>query len=112
MNNLLNISTPAQAQAKALAADFGLENLGFSNLRQVYWNLPSEALYEEIVFRNEGKMVRDGEILVIPVPAGAIAEVTPTAAPLIDVQTTPPEPKSWQLWWSLFFDSAPPQIMP
>ena len=62
--------------------------------------------------RSEGKMVRDGEILVIPVPAGAIAEVTPTAAPLIDVQTTPPEPKSWQLWWSLFFDSAPPQIMP
>ncbi len=64
MNNLLNISTPAQAQAKALAADFGLENLGFSNLRQVYWNLPSEALYEEIVFRNEGKMVREGPVVV------------------------------------------------
>ena len=62
--------------------------------------------------RSEGKMVREGEILVIPVPAGAIVESTPTPAPPIEVQTMPPEPKSWQVWWALFFDTAPPQIAP
>jgi cell division protein FtsB len=61
--------------------------------------------------RSEGKMVRDGEILVIPVPAsGASAQATPEAAPDVLVQTTPPEPQGWQLWWSLFFDTPAPHI--
>ena len=58
MNNLLNIKTPAEAQALSLKSDYGLENHGLFNLRQVYWNLPVEALYEEAIFRNEGKMAR------------------------------------------------------
>ena len=64
MNNLLNIKTPAQDQAKELISDFGLENHGLTNLRAVYWNLPSEALYEEIVFRSEGNISHLGPILV------------------------------------------------
>jgi phosphoenolpyruvate carboxykinase (ATP) len=64
MNNLLNIKTPAQDQANALKSDYGIENHGLSNLRAVYWNLPTEALYEEIVFRNEGKISHLGPILV------------------------------------------------
>ena len=44
MTNLLEIKTPAQAQAAALKADFGLEHHGLTNLGQVYWNLPPEAL--------------------------------------------------------------------
>ena len=48
-NNILDIKTPAQAQAPALKSDYGLENLGLSNLNQVYWNLGTEALYEEAV---------------------------------------------------------------
>ena len=60
MNNLLDIKTPAQAQAAALKSDYGLDNHGLTNLRQVYWNLPTEALYEEIVFRREGKITHDG----------------------------------------------------
>ncbi len=63
-NNLLNIKTPAQDQAHALKADYGLSNHGLSNLRQSYWNLPAEALYEEIVFRNEGKITSQGSIVV------------------------------------------------
>jgi len=63
MNNLLDIKTPAQAQANALKADYGLENIGMTNLRQVYWNLPMEALYEEIIFRNEAKITRQGPIV-------------------------------------------------
>ncbi len=64
MNNLLDIKTPAVAQAAALKADFGLDNLGLGNLGKVYWNLPSEALVEEAIFRNEGKITRLGPLVV------------------------------------------------
>lgn len=60
MNNLLNIKTPAEAQAASQKSDFGIENLGLSNLRKVYWNLPTEALYEEAIFRGEGKITQMG----------------------------------------------------
>ena len=33
-----------------------LDNVGLINLRKVYWNLPTEALYEEIIFRGEGRI--------------------------------------------------------
>lgn len=64
MNNLLDIKTPAAAQAAALKADFGLDNLGLGNLGKVYWNLPSEALVEEAIFRSEGKITRRGPLVV------------------------------------------------
>jgi phosphoenolpyruvate carboxykinase (ATP) len=60
MNNLLNIKTPAEAIAQARKADFNLSNHGIANLRLAYWNLPTEALYEEAVFRNEGSTVAGG----------------------------------------------------
>jgi len=60
MNNLLNIKTPAEAQAASQKSDYGIENLGLSNLRKVYWNLPTEALYEEAIFRAEGKITQMG----------------------------------------------------
>lgn len=34
------------------------------NLRNVYWNLPPEALYEEFVFRGEGKITHKGAMVV------------------------------------------------
>ena len=54
MNNLLNIKTPAEAIAQIRKADFNLSNQGVSNLRLAYWNLATEALYEEAIFRSEG----------------------------------------------------------
>jgi phosphoenolpyruvate carboxykinase (ATP) len=63
-NNLLNIKTPAEEQAQALKSDYGLENQGLSNLRKVYWNLPIESLYEEIVFRHEGQISHMGPVVV------------------------------------------------
>jgi phosphoenolpyruvate carboxykinase (ATP) len=54
MNNLLNIKTPAESVAQLRKADFNLSNQGVSNLRLAYWNLATEALYEEAVFRSEG----------------------------------------------------------
>ena len=64
MNNLLNIETPAEQQAGELQSDYGLKNHGFSNLRKAYWNLPTEALYEEIIFRSEGRLSHQGPIVV------------------------------------------------
>lgn len=64
MNNLLNIKTPAERQAGELRSDFGLKNLGLDNLRKVYWNLPAEALYEEIIFRGEGSLTHQGPVVV------------------------------------------------
>src|SRR5512147_258490 len=60
MNNLLNIKTPAEAIAQNRKADFNLSNQGVSNLRLAYWNLTTEALYEEAVFRGEGATVAGG----------------------------------------------------
>jgi phosphoenolpyruvate carboxykinase (ATP) len=62
--NLLNIRTPAQKEAEALKSDYGLDNHGLTNLNQVYWNLPIESLYEEAVFRHEGRITRGGPFVV------------------------------------------------
>ena len=63
MNNILNIKTPAESEASALKSDYGLDNHGISNIRKVYWNLTTEALYEEIVFRQEAKISHLGPIV-------------------------------------------------
>jgi phosphoenolpyruvate carboxykinase (ATP) len=64
MNNILNIKTPAEAQAEATKCDYGLENIGLLNLRKVYWNLTTEALYEETIFRGEAQISLLGPIIV------------------------------------------------
>jgi len=64
MNNLLNIKTPAQDQAREYKSDYGLLNQGLANLNTVYWNLPPEALVEEIIFRREGLISQQGPIVV------------------------------------------------
>jgi len=64
MNNILNIKTPAEAQADATKSDFGLDNIGLINLRKAYWNLTTEALYEEIIFRGEAQISQLGPIIV------------------------------------------------
>lgn len=63
MNNILNIKTPAQGEAGAVKSDYGLDNHGITNLRMAYWNLPTEALYEEIAFRNEARITRMGPVV-------------------------------------------------
>ncbi len=64
MNNILDIKTPAQSHAGDLSADYGLDKIGLTNLNRIYWNLPSEALYEEAIFRNEGKITKLGPLVV------------------------------------------------
>jgi phosphoenolpyruvate carboxykinase (ATP) len=64
MKNLLDVRTPAQVQAAERKSDYGLVNHGLTNLHEIYWNLPAEALYEEAVFRGEGHISRDGPLVV------------------------------------------------
>ncbi len=64
MNSILNVQTPAQKEAHTLQADHGLENHGLTNLHETYWNLRRAALYEEIVFRGEGKISQGGAMVV------------------------------------------------
>ena len=63
MNNLLKIKTPAEAVAQLRKADFNLSNHGVGNLRLAYWNLVTEALYEEAVFRGEGTTSAGGPFI-------------------------------------------------
>jgi phosphoenolpyruvate carboxykinase (ATP) len=60
VNNLLNIKTPAEPVAQTRKADYNLSNQGVGNLRLAYWNLPTEALVEEAVFRSEGAITAGG----------------------------------------------------
>ncbi|RPI33627.1 MAG: phosphoenolpyruvate carboxykinase (ATP) [Chloroflexota bacterium] len=64
MNNILDIKTPTEAQSQAVKSDYGLDYIGLTNLRKVYWNLPTEALYEEIIFRGEAKISQLGPVIV------------------------------------------------
>jgi len=65
MNNLLNIKTPAEGNAQARKAEYNLSNHGISNLRLAYWNLTTEALYEEAIFRGEGTTVAGGPFVAM-----------------------------------------------
>ncbi len=64
MSKFLEFDTPATKEALELASDYRLKNHGLVHLERVFWNLPDSALYEEIVFRNEGKIANQGPILV------------------------------------------------
>jgi hypothetical protein len=59
--------------------------------------------------QTEGKMVRENEILVIPIPAGIVAPTATPSAPIPGTEReAEPENPNWHLWWNLFFDGEPP----
>jgi len=47
-----------------IRSSYGLEKLGLSNLNSIRWNLPTPALYEEVVRRREGMMAHLGPLVV------------------------------------------------
>jgi phosphoenolpyruvate carboxykinase (ATP) len=61
----LEFDTPAKKHAAEYKSDYGLINHGFRKLDTVFWNLPTEALYEEAVFRNEAHIVDQGALHVM-----------------------------------------------
>ena len=91
MNNILGIRTPAEGEARSLKSDYGLSNHGFSNLRMAYWNLPTEALYEEISFRGEARITHQG-----PIVASTGAHTARSATDKFVVKEGTTEEK---IWW-------------
>ena len=66
--------------------------------------------YVEYWARDDGKMIREGEILIVP-QGFQSSETAPSAAvQLVEFVTTEPEPENWELWWALFFDGNPPRL--
>ncbi len=61
---IIKVKTPAQDEKYAVKSDYSLSNHGLTNLNNVYWNLSTEALYEEIIFRSEGKITHMGPVTV------------------------------------------------
>lgn len=74
--------------------------------------------YVEAWARSEGRMVRDNEVLVLPIPSSIGSSPAPTSDETeittstqgVTIETTLPEPENWQLWWALFFDGPPPNF--
>ena len=60
MSMVKNGRTPTENAAHAHRADYDLSNHGISGLRVAYWNLPTEGLYEEAVYRGEGATTEGG----------------------------------------------------
>ena len=94
MSKYLDFVTPATKQAMELASDFRLKNQGFTDLDRVFWNLPDEALYEEAIFRNEGKLTKQGPLLVNTKPHTARAAADKF---VVEEQST-----KENIWWGVY----------
>jgi phosphoenolpyruvate carboxykinase (ATP) len=94
MNNLLNIKTPAESIAQNRKADYNLSNQGVSNLRLAYWNLTTESLVEEAVFRGEGALVAGG-----PFVANTGKHTARSANDKFVVRETDSE---GNIWWGVY----------
>lgn len=94
MSKYLEFSTPASKEAKDLAADFGLDNNGLTHLDTIYWNLPDEALYEEAIFRNEGKLSYQGPLVV--------KTGKHTARAAADKFVVKEETTEDKIWWGIY----------
>lgn len=66
--------------------------------------------YVELWARDEGKMVKEGEVLVLPQPVESSLDLAVTPIPFAEFETKPPEPENWELWWALFFDAPSPDF--
>lgn len=63
MNNPQNLKSPAESIAQARKADFDLAKLGISSVKNAYWNLTTESLTEEAIYRGEGNIASDGPLV-------------------------------------------------
>lgn len=65
----------------------------------------SSSSFVESWAHDEGKMVRDGERIVVPLYEDVPEQQAPQATTAAEQQSAIP---AWQVWWTLFFDTAPP----
>jgi cell division protein FtsB len=96
-------------RVQAEIVDLRVEQLELSE-QQGY--VQSDA-YVEAWARSDGRMVRPSEILIVPMTSDSTTSTQPVdenPETFNPIETTPPQPDPWQLWWALFFDSPPPDF--
>ena len=65
--------------------------------------------YVETWARDDGKMAREGEVLIFPKSLGGSAsQPIVSNTTLAHFETSPPKPTNLELWWALFFDTPAP----
>jgi phosphoenolpyruvate carboxykinase (ATP) len=101
MSGYFDVPTPAAKHSSDHASVYGLENHGLQNLHRVYWNLPAPALYEEIVFRREGRLSHLGPVVV--------HTGKHTARAAADKFVVREETTEHQVWWGEYNRPFSPQ---
>jgi cell division protein FtsB len=107
--NLVSTSQPLQQKYTDLQSEIQRLEQEQEALLKERDHVRSDA-YVESWARDEGKLVRPGEVLVIPVPSAVEIQATPESRPEVQVVLDPSQPEQWELWWALFFDSPPPEF--
>jgi len=79
------------ATAQKPAGQTGLEELGLKNLNNIYWNLSTPALYEQVVRRREGLLAHLGPLVV---RTGAITGRSPNDKFIIEESGSRDK-----IWW-------------
>ncbi|MBL8099948.1 MAG: phosphoenolpyruvate carboxykinase (ATP) [Anaerolineales bacterium] len=63
MTHSQTLTSPAESIAQARKAEYDLAKLGISSVKNAYWNLTTESLTEEAIFRGEGNIASDGPLV-------------------------------------------------
>jgi len=53
-----------QREIRSIEGQYGLEYLNLKNLNDIYWNLTTSGLYEQIIRRREGMLTHLGPVWV------------------------------------------------
>ena len=86
-----------ERESRELATEVAQLEVDNQDLQTQVAGATSDAMVEEWA-RTEGRMVQEGERLIIPVPGeGEVVEVTPTPV------TTRDRPSNWDVWLALLF---------
>ena len=95
LNSRMSDARRLERDARSLQTEVaGMEALAARLATQVA-QATSESLVEEWA-RREGKMVREGEHLIVPLaPSGTVGASAANATPLA------PLPSRWEVWWAL-----------
>ncbi|MBL8079020.1 MAG: phosphoenolpyruvate carboxykinase (ATP) [Anaerolineales bacterium] len=101
MKTLVTVNTPAESIARVRKADYSLSDQGIKNLHLAYWNLTTEALTEEAIFRNEGSLVSGG-----PLVANTGKHTARSANDKFVVRETDSE---GNVWWGVYNRPTSPE---
>jgi cell division protein FtsB len=109
--NRITAGQRAQESLRSVQSEIATLEAEQASLRQELDYVRSDQ-YVESWARSDGKMAREGEVLVVPVPAmeggSAAANLAPDATPPNIQINDEPLVENWRLWWALFLDDPAP----